>query len=125
MKAFANMKSRYSNYRLLNKQDKKTLLKESLINNALYILLFIAIIYTYVQNHRFLSTSSIINIISLSAANIPIACGIAGCIVLTGTDLSAGRVVGLTACISASLLQSVLDFLPACKASRSYSYRHP
>lgn len=107
MKAFANMKSRYSNYRLLNKQDKKTLLKESLINNALYILLFIAIIYTYVQNHRFLSTSSIINIISLSAANIPIACGIAGCIVLTGTDLSAGRVVGLTACISASLLQSV------------------
>lgn len=107
MKAIANMKTRYSNYRLLNKQDKKTLLKESLINNALYILLFIAIIYTYIQNHRFLSTSSIINIVSLSAANIPIACGIAGCIVLTGTDLSAGRVVGLTACISASLLQSV------------------
>ncbi len=98
MKAIANMKTRYSNYRLLNKQDKKTLLKESLINNALYILLFIAIIYTYIQNHRFLSTSSIINIVSLSAANIPIACGIAGCIVLTGTDLSAGRVVGLTAC---------------------------
>ncbi len=46
------------------------------------------------------------NIISLSAASIPIAVGIAGCIVLTGTDLSAGRVVGLTACISASLLQS-------------------
>lgn len=107
MKAIANMKRRYSNYLLLNKQDKKTLLKESLINNALYILLFIAIIYTYIQNHRFLSTSSIINIISLSAANIPIACGIAGCIVLTGTDLSAGRVVGLTACISASLLQSI------------------
>lgn len=107
MKAIANVKRRYSNYRLLDKQDKKTLWKESLINNALYILLFIAIIYTYTQNHRFLSTSSIINIISLSAANIPIACGIAGCIVLTGTDLSAGRVVGLTACISASLLQSV------------------
>ena len=51
--------------------------------------------------------ASIVNIISLSAANIPIACGIAGTIVLTGTDLSAGRVVGLTACISASLLQSV------------------
>lgn len=50
--------------------------------------------------------SSIINIVSLAAANIPIAVGIAGCIVLTGTDLSAGRVVGLTACISASLLQS-------------------
>lgn len=33
--------------------------------------------------------------------------GIAGCIVLTDTDLSAGRIVGLTACISASLLQAV------------------
>ena len=30
-----------------------------------------------------------------------------GCIVLTGTDLSAGRIVGLTACLSASLLQAV------------------
>ena len=43
---------------------------------------------------------------ALSAANIPIAVGIAGCIVLTGTDLSAGRVVGLTACIAAALLQA-------------------
>ena len=32
--------------------------------------------------------------------------GIAGCIILTGTDLSAGRIVGLTACVSASLLQA-------------------
>ena len=73
----------------------------------MYILIIIAAIYTYTQNHKFLSVSSIVNIISLSAANIPIALGIAGCIVLTGTDLSAGRVVGLTACISASLLQSM------------------
>ncbi len=35
------------------------------------------------------------------------ALGVAGCIVLTGTDLSAGRIVGLTACVSASLLQAV------------------
>ena len=48
---------------------------------------------------------SIINIVSLSAANLPIALGIAGAIILTGTDLSAGRVVGLTACVAASLLQ--------------------
>ena len=107
MKAVAKIKGRFEGYKALERQDKITFWKEALINNALYILLFIAIIYTYTQNHRFLSTSSIINIISLSAANIPIACGIAGTIVLTGTDLSAGRVVGLTACISASLLQSV------------------
>lgn len=106
MKAIANIKDRYANYKTLDSKDKKTFWKETLLNNALYILLFIAIVYTYTQNARFLSVNSIVNIISLSAANIPIACGIAGCIVLTGTDLSAGRVVGLTACISASLLQA-------------------
>lgn len=107
MKVVANLKDRYAAYQALDSKDKKTFWKETLINNALYILLFIAVIYTYTQNHRFLSVGSVVNIISLSAANIPIACGIAGCIVLTGTDLSAGRVVGLTACISASLLQSM------------------
>ena len=69
-------------------------------------MIIIAVIYTAVQNPRFVSTSSIVNIISLSAANIPIAVGIAGCIVLTGTDLSAGRVVGLSACMSAAFLQA-------------------
>ena len=54
-----------------------------------------------------LKGASIINIISLTAAKLPIALGIGGAIVLSGTDISAGRVVGLTACISASLLQSV------------------
>ena len=107
MNVIANVKQKYASYQSLDAKDKKTFWKEALINNALYILLVIAIIYTYTQNHRFLAPSSIVNIISLSAANLPIACGIAGCIVLTGTDLSAGRVVGLTACISASLLQAV------------------
>ena len=102
-----NLKNKYLSYKALEGRDKKTFWKEFFINNALYILLIIAIIYTYTQNHKFLGTSSIVNIISLSAANLPIACGIAGCIVLTGTDHSAGRVVGLTACISASLLQAV------------------
>ncbi|MGN0244265.1 MAG: galactose/methyl galactoside ABC transporter permease MglC [Lachnospiraceae bacterium] len=107
MKAIANIKDRYASYKALDKRDKRTYWKEFIINNALYFLIIIAVIYTYTQNHRFLSVSSLVNIISLSAANIPIACGIAGTIVLTGTDLSAGRVVGLTACISASLLQAV------------------
>ncbi|MCC2826059.1 galactose/methyl galactoside ABC transporter permease MglC [Laedolimicola ammoniilytica] len=111
MNVFSNMKSNWnakiSSYQALDSKDKKTFWKEALINNAMYILILVAIIYTQAKNSYFLKPDSIVNIISLSAANIPIACGIAGCIVLTGTDLSAGRVVGLTACISASLLQSV------------------
>lgn len=104
---FSNLKAKAANYKTLDARDKRMFWNEMLLNNAIYILLLIAIIYTFFRNPLFLSTSSIINIISLSAANLPIACGIAGCIVLTGTDLSAGRVVGLTACISASLLQSM------------------
>ncbi|WP_331665938.1 galactose/methyl galactoside ABC transporter permease MglC [Anaerosporobacter sp.] len=106
MNMVSNVKQGFVNYKELDKKDKFNFWKEALINNALYILLIIAVIYTYTQNQRFLTVNSIVNIVSLSAANIPIACGIAGCIVLTGTDLSAGRIVGLTACISASLLQS-------------------
>ena len=52
-----------------------------------------------------MSVSSIINIVQLTAAKLPIALGIGGAIVLTGTDISAGRCVGLTACVAASLLQ--------------------
>ncbi len=79
--------------------------KEFMINNSLYFLILIAVIYIQIQKPAFLQPASIINIISLSAANLPIALGIAGCIIIGGTDLSAGRIVGLTACVSASLLQ--------------------
>lgn len=107
MKTVENLKRRYADFQALDARDKKTFWKEFALNNALYVLIIIAIIYTAIQNPNFVTPSSIVNIISLSAANIPIAVGIAGCIVLTGTDLSAGRVVGLTACIAASLLQAV------------------
>ncbi len=76
-----------------------------LLDNALIIVLLIAIIYIATRNKNFLTAASIINVVSLTAASLPAALGIAGCIVLTGTDLSAGRIVGLTACIAASLLQ--------------------
>ena len=76
-----------------------------LFNNAMYMIILIAIVYIAIRVPAFLSRSSIINIISLTAAKLPIALGIGGAIVLTGTDISAGRCVGLTACIAASLLQ--------------------
>lgn len=79
------------------------------LNNALIILMAIAVVYIAIVSPNFRSTDSIINIISQTAAYLPAALGIAGCIVLTGTDLSAGRIIGLTACISASLLQGTLN----------------
>ncbi|MFR8204768.1 MAG: ABC transporter permease subunit [Oscillospiraceae bacterium] len=80
-----------------------------LLNNALIIIMVIAVIYIAIRNPNFIKPASLINIFSQTAAYLPAALGIGGCIVLTGTDLSAGRAVGLTACISASLLQNAAN----------------
>ena len=101
-----NIKKKFVKFGELSPVDKRSAVKEFFINNLLYILLIAAIVGIQIYDSRFLSVSSIVNIISLSAANLPIALGIAGCIILTGTDLSAGRIVGLTACVAASLLQA-------------------
>ena len=65
MRAFSNLKASIANYKTLDSKDKKTFWKEGFINNLMYILIIIAAIYTYTQNHKFLSVSSIVNIISL------------------------------------------------------------
>ena len=101
-----NPKNAFLRFRDLPRKEKIRSVREFLIDNLLYILLIIAIVGIQIYDPRFLSISSIINILSLSAANLPIALGIAGCIILTGTDLSAGRIVGVTACVAASLLQA-------------------
>ena len=80
---------------------------DALLNNALIIIMLVVAAYVAITKPSFLSPTSLVNLLSLTAAYLPVALGIAGCIVLTGTDLSAGRAVGLTACVSASLLQSV------------------
>ena len=96
----------FKQYRELDSRERKKLIKEFLINNSLYIFLIAAVVVIQFLRPHFLSAASIVNIISLSASNLPIALGIAGAIILTGTDLSAGRIVGLVACVCASLLQA-------------------
>ena len=77
-----------------------------LLNNALLIIMLLAAIYIAITEPTFVSPSSLINLLSQTAAYLPVALGIGGCIILTGTDLSAGRTVGITACVAASLLQA-------------------
>ena len=93
-------------------KDKLKKVGDILLNNAMYISIAIAVVYIAIMRPTFIKLPSIINILSLTAAKLPIALGIGGCIVLTGTDISAGRVVGLTACISASLLTTVFKVFP-------------
>ncbi len=94
-----------SQFSSLDAKDKRRYISDMIFNNAMYIVIVLAIIFIAIRVPAFLSLSSIVNIVSLTAAKLPIALGIGGAIVLTGTDISAGRCVGLTACIAASLLQ--------------------
>lgn len=93
------------------KFNKKKIL-DLLLNNAMYIIIGLVIVYVAINRPRFLGLASIVNIISLTASKLPIALGIAGCIVLAGTDISAGRIVGLSSVVTASLLTSSSKIWP-------------
>lgn len=103
---FEKTRDRIKEFAALDTKEKVKRATEFVLDNAMVIVILIAICVIAVIRPRFLSASSIINIISLTAAKLPIALGIGGAIVLSGTDISAGRAVGLTACITASLLQA-------------------
>ena len=53
----------------------------------------------------FTSEESIRNLLSNTSIRFIIALGVSGCLITKGTDLSAGRIAGFAACISAILLQ--------------------
>lgn len=94
-----------TDYRKMDVKDKKQFWIDGILNNALYILMAIFVIYTASVKPNILTLGSFANLITQVAAYLPMALGIAGCIVLTGTDLSAGRVAGLTAAVAGVLLQ--------------------
>jgi methyl-galactoside transport system permease protein len=91
------------NFKAMDSKDKQRTIVNLLLNNAMYIIILLVVIFVAIRVPAYRSVSSIVNIITLTAAKLPIALGIAGCIVLTGTDISAGRMVGLSAVIVASL----------------------
>ena len=80
--------------------------KKFLLNYALYIVLFMMIVFFVIKEPSFLSLKNFTNILSQASTRGILALGVAGLIVLQGTDLSAGRILGFTAIVSASLLQS-------------------
>ncbi|MBQ9084200.1 MAG: beta-methylgalactoside transporter [Clostridia bacterium] len=105
VKYLRGIKERWQSFGELSAKEKRQAVTDFLFSKAMYILIITAVIIIAIMRPRFVSVASIINILSLTAAKLPIALGIGGAIVLTGTDISAGRAVGLTACIGASLLQ--------------------
>jgi methyl-galactoside transport system permease protein len=76
-----------------------------LINNAIYIVIFLIIMIVVIKEPSFISIPVFRNILTQSSVRLILAFGVAGIIILQGTDLSLGRSVGFAAVISASLLQ--------------------
>jgi methyl-galactoside transport system permease protein len=81
--------------------------KEWLLNYSLYVILGVLIIAVIVAEPNFMSFSNLSKILAQASTRGILALGVAGMIVYTGTDLSAGRILGCCAAVSASLLQSV------------------
>ena len=64
---------RLASFRALSGADKRRRVTDILFNNAMYIVIAVVVIYIAVREPGFLSTTSIINMISLTAAKLPIA----------------------------------------------------
>lgn len=90
----------------LLKRDKEWW-TQLLINNAIYIVIFAIIIFIIIREPAFVSLAVFKNILTQSSVRLILAFGVAGIIILQGTDLSLGRMVGFAAVISGSLLQRV------------------
>lgn len=78
---------------------------ELLLNNAIYLVILGLILVVIIAEPKFLSVRVFTNILTQSSVRLILALGVAGIIILQGTDLSLGRSVGFAAIITASLLQ--------------------
>lgn len=88
-----------------NEQLKKV--KSLFINGGIYMVLLLLFLIIVLKDPTFLKFRNVVNILTQSSVKIIIALGVAGIIVTQGTDLSAGRQIGIAGLLSASLLQSV------------------
>ena len=89
------------------KKITKEKVVDILYEYALYFIIGIMLLTIIAIEPSFVKLSNFTTILTQSATKIIYACGVAGIIVLGGTDLALGREVGLAAVVAASLLQAV------------------
>ena len=73
---------------------------------GIYLVLLVLVIGIGIIKPSFLTIPNLLNILRISSVRAIIALGVGGILITRGTDLSSGRIVGLTACIAASLMQN-------------------
>lgn len=84
---------------------KKFDIKNFLTNNGLYIVIIAIILYTGFTRDNFFTLRTAMNILSNTSVRFIIALGASGTLIVGGPDLSGGRVVGLSAIITGTLVQ--------------------
>jgi methyl-galactoside transport system permease protein len=77
-----------------------------IMNNAIVVILLVLLSVIIIISPDFVTILNFRNILAQASTRIIIALGMGGLLITQGTDLSAGRMVGLAAVISASLLQA-------------------
>ena len=80
--------------------------KNFLTNNAIMLALLVLVIVICFIEPRFMQIQVILDILTQSSTRLIIALGICFALLIAGTDLSAGRMVGLAAVVSTSMLQT-------------------
>ena len=81
-------------------------LKHLFTEKIIYVVLIVLVIAIICIEPRFLSLTNLQNILAQSSTRIIIALGAGMVLMVRGCDLSTGRMIGLAAVISASLLQT-------------------
>jgi methyl-galactoside transport system permease protein len=79
---------------------------EFLTNNAILLAMLILVVVICILQPRFMQIRVALDILTQSSTKLIMALGICFTLLIAGTDLSAGRMVGLAAVISASMLQT-------------------
>lgn len=88
-------------------KDKIKKIEKFASNNAIIILIALLALFVGLTTQNFFTGNNAKNLLINVAPRFIIACGVSGCLITKGTDLSAGRMVGLSACLSAMLLQDI------------------
>ena len=79
---------------------------EFLTNNAILIAMLVLVVVICILQPRFMQIRVALDILTQSSTKLIMALGICFALLIAGTDLSAGRMVGLSAVISASMMQT-------------------
>ncbi|MDN6625916.1 MAG: galactose/methyl galactoside ABC transporter permease MglC [Pisciglobus halotolerans] len=77
-----------------------------LLNNAILLALLALVVVIMVMEPRFMQLNVLLDILTMSSTKMIVALGICFTLLIAGTDLSAGRMVGLAAVVSTSMLQN-------------------